>query len=103
MEPNAKERQFAELLANGYRLDDLTWIGPSDPVRIDLKYASWESPEKAAQEELERHRNGTWIIKASAVERKIREMPGCENYSITQALSELPEWVRSLVIMRPGR
>jgi hypothetical protein len=93
-----KEEQLAKLLADGYSLEDLTWIGPNDPHVMQLFYGAWENANEAARQEMERHKNGQWVIKVAAVERKIREMPGCENYSFKN--HQWPEWVRSLFLVR---
>lgn len=93
-----KEEQLAKLLADGYLLEDLTWIGPRDPVCMQLLHGSWENPSEVARQEMERHKHGQWVIKVAAVERRIRESTNNPSYSIKS--TRWPSWMQSFLVMR---
>jgi hypothetical protein len=77
-----REDELAELLAQGYALDDLTWTPAGSPVSLELVYLKGQDEADELRKALDKAQDGQWTIKASAVERLIRSLPGCENYSI---------------------
>jgi hypothetical protein len=77
-----RDDELTRLLAEGYTLDDLTWIPAGSGVSLELVYLKGQDEAVEMRKALDRAQEGQWVIKSSAVERLIRAMPGCENYSI---------------------
>ena len=81
-----RELDLARLLADGYCENDLTWIPAGAAVDVELVYLKGQDEAEEMRKALDRAQDGQWLIKASAVERRIRAMPGCESVS----LADLP-------------
>lgn len=88
----SKEEIRAKLLAEGFEPDDLVWIPAGAPVAVELAYLHSQDESEELRKALDRLQ-GSWVVKAGAVERKIRAMPGCENFSIAKAMEELPPFI----------
>jgi hypothetical protein len=77
-----REEQLAALLAEGWAEEDLTWISRESAVSIELAYVRGQDGREELRKALALARAGQYVVKAEAVERRIRAMPGCENYRL---------------------
>jgi hypothetical protein len=85
-----KEVELERLLALGYEPHELTWVeGSVGGVR--LVHLAGEDPTQVKEDWLDKLLQGEWTISHAGVERMIRKMPGCENYSVDEALQALYE------------
>src|SRR5271170_2057307 len=82
-----KDEDLAKLLADGWAPDDLVWVAPGSGVDIELTYLKGQNEAQEMRKALDKAQDGQWLIRLSAVERRIRAMPGCENFSIIDAMT----------------
>ena len=76
-----REEQLAKLLADGWEEADLRWIPVGSAVDMKLLFLKGQDATQELNKALDRTQAGQWVIKSSAVERRIRTMPGCEKNS----------------------
>jgi hypothetical protein len=96
-----KEAERLKLLAAGWASEDLTWTTPGSAVAVELIYLRGQDKSKELRKAIDRMQAGQWLIKASAVERRIRAMRGCENFSI--AKWSLPSFLAKVFGSRAAR
>jgi hypothetical protein len=77
-----KEEACERLFAAGYLPEDLTWVPEGSAVGVELTYLRGQDAVEELRKALDLAQSGQWVIKATAVERRIRSMPGCENYTL---------------------
>jgi hypothetical protein len=98
---SSKENELQRLLKQGYEEHELTWVPAGTDLTMALYYVHGEDPERR----LSLLDSGQWIISQAGVERIIRKMPGCENYSIEDALTALKNspFLRQTTLHRKGK
>lgn len=79
-----KDEQLAALLAEGWASNDLVWMEPGSPVSVELVYVKGQDAAEELRKALDQ-----WLVRAEAVERRIRAIPGCEKYSLKRL--DIPE------------
>jgi hypothetical protein len=84
-----KDEQLAALLAEGWALNDLVWMESGSPVSVELVYVKGQDAVEELRKALDQAQAGQWLVKAEAVERRIRTIPGCEKYSLKRL--DIPE------------
>lgn len=84
-----KDEQLAALLAEGWALNDLVWMEPGSPVSVELVYVKGQDAAEELRKALDQAQAGQWLVRAEAVERRIRAIPGCEKYSLKRL--DIPE------------
>jgi hypothetical protein len=84
-----KETELARLLALGYEEHELTWVPEGSPVSVDLVFMHGQDAGHELNMALDKMQSGQWVISHAGVERVIRLMPGCEGYSVKDALKGL--------------
>jgi hypothetical protein len=97
-----KEAKLAELLAEGWREEDLRWSSPGSAVAIHLTYLAGQDGAKELEKALSEAQEGQWLIKGEALDRKIREISGRSAADLIRDISN-QSFLRMVFGARPAK